>query len=89
MLDVQYTLRYSIHMMQQLKPPARVGQRIQLVRMGDDPHPIPPGSTGEVLDVRHVLGQWHVAVQWDSGRTLSLVASVDIWTVLHEAPAKV
>jgi hypothetical protein len=81
-------VRYSIHMMQ-LTPPARVGQRITLLGMGPDPHPVPPWSTGTVLDVRHVLGQWHVAVQWDSGRTLSLVASVDQWIVNGEAPVKV
>lgn len=75
--------------MMQQQAPADIGQRIQLLSMGPDPHPVPPGARGTVLDVRHVLGQWHVAVQWDSGRTLSLVASQDKWTVLHEEPAAV
>ena len=71
-------------MMPTLTPPACAGQRIQLVSMGPDPCAIPPGERGQVVDVRHVLGQWHVAVQWDSGRTLSLIASQDKWVVTHE-----
>lgn len=67
--------------------PAREGDRIRLVSMGPDPAPIAPGATGTVGDVRHVLGQWHIAVAWDSGRTLSLVAGVDRWQVSHETDA--
>lgn len=76
-------------MMQQLTPPARAGQRITLLSMGRDPHPVPPGERGTVLDVRHVLGYWHVAVQWDSGRTLSLIGHIDRWAVVQEAYANV
>jgi len=67
---------------QQPKP----GMRIQCVRMGDDPDPIPSGSKGTVLRTQqHNFGQGeetHVSVAWDSGRTLTLVGPVDTWTLL-------
>lgn len=56
--------------------------------MGRDPHPIPPGERGTVVDVRHVLGYWHVAVKWDCGRTLSLVGHIDLWVVCSEERAE-
>jgi len=46
-----------------------------------DPNPIEPGSRGTVIAVQDVMGQTHIEVAWDSGRTLSLVAAVDSWTV--------
>ena len=58
-----------------------MGDRIELVRMGEDPDPIPPGEQGEVLmcttythgDVTYT----QVAVKWDCGRSLSVVLPVD------------
>lgn len=62
------------------------GQRIQCVRMGDDPDPIPAGSRGTVLKVQqHDLGdgiETHVTVAWDNERTLALIGPIDTWTVL-------
>lgn len=65
-------------MMKQIPKP---GQRLELVSMPYDPNPIEPGSRGTVIAVQDVMGQTHIEVAWDSGRTLSLVAAVDSWTV--------
>lgn len=58
-----------------------VGDRIRLVKMGDDPDPIPVGATGTVVSVTDgLLGQ--VAVRWDNGRGLALIHGVDEWEVI-------
>jgi hypothetical protein len=65
------------------------GDRIELVRMLDDPYPIEPGTQGTVQSVTELyLGasvnqpkspakQFQIAVKWDNGRNLSLVAPPD------------
>ena len=59
-------------------PPARVGDRIALVTMGDDPAPIPRGTQGTVTGVSYwVGGEWNIGVRWDNGRTLGLVIPED------------
>lgn len=55
------------------------GQRVELLAMPGDPHPIPRGTQGTVRSVQHVLGDNHITVAWDNGRSLSLVGSVDKW----------
>lgn len=58
----------------------RVGDIIELVKMPDDPDPIPVGSRGVILGV-NPLGfrdnevQYHV--HWDNGRTLMPVTPID------------
>ena len=64
---------------QQLPKP---GQRIQCLRMGNDPDPIPVGSRGTVLRVDHCGKEYHVSVAWDSGRSLNLLSDADKWLVL-------
>jgi len=61
-----------------LKP----GQRIELVSMSDDPHPIPTGTRGTVTLVTPVVFRpddaWdQVSVEWDNGRTLMLAIPPD------------
>ena len=46
------------------------GDRVELIRMGDDPHPLEPGCRGTVTCM-DALGTIHV--QWDNGRTLGLL----------------
>ena len=50
------------------------GTRIELIQMGDDPHPIAPGTKGTVVYVDD-MGQ--IGVKWDNGRTLSLIPEED------------
>lgn len=59
----------------------RPGDRIRLLAMGNDPDPLPVGSTGTVRRVREVTdrrGAWQqVSVAWDSGRSLMLAVPPD------------
>jgi hypothetical protein len=59
-----------------------VGQRIELVRMGPDPDPIPPRTRGTVTSVHRGYGAAQIGVAWDNGRTLMLVEGEDVWRVL-------
>ena len=57
------------------------GTRIELIRMGNDPRPIPPGTRGTVAYVDD-LGQ--IGVNWDNGRSLSLVPGEDSFRALSQ-----
>lgn len=59
----------------------RIGDRIRLIEMVDDPDPIPVGATGTVMGISHHDDGddvWHqIDVDWDHGRTLMLVLPLD------------
>ena len=62
----------------------KVGDRIRLIHMPDDPDPIKPGATGTVTAVRpHDFGfpsPWtQIDVAWDNGRKLMLSVPPDEW----------
>jgi hypothetical protein len=63
-----------------------LGDRIRLVRMRDDPHPIEAGQLGTVTSIsRHGAGAdtWHqIDVAWDNGRTLMLVSPPDAFEII-------
>ena len=64
----------------------RVGDRIRLLEMSDDPSPIRVGQEGTVVGI-HRIGDkpdsWHqIDVAWDNGRTLMLVSPPDRFEVL-------
>jgi len=64
----------------------QIGDRIRLLAMPEDPDPIPTGSTGTVTRVTDgPLAQ--ISVDWDNGRTLSLVPGVDQFEVIERADA--
>ena len=62
------------------------GDRIRLVSMRDDPHPIEAGQIGTVTGVsRHGAGAdaWHqIDVAWDNGRKLMLVSPPDAFEII-------
>jgi len=59
----------------------QIGDRVRCLYMPDDPDPIPAGSTGTVTKVTNgPLAQ--VSVDWDNGRSLSLVPGTDQFEVI-------
>jgi hypothetical protein len=71
-----------------MSAPCKVGDRIRLLSMENDPCPIPYGTEGTVTSIneyptgnRHRT-EWHIGMAWDNGRTLSLVNPPDSFTVL-------
>ena len=64
-------------------PPFNEGDRIELVRMPDDPHPIEPGSRGTVVSCCDLStggkDSWQLTVRWDDAKwSLSLVIPPDV-----------
>ena len=64
--------------MTRLKP----GMRIRLVKMEQDPHPIPVGTTGIVTTVQWFPEWTQVHVKWDIQRSLMLSIPPDEVEVL-------
>ena len=67
----------------------RVGDRVKMVHMPDDPDPIPAGSVGTVRLITdlHFRDQPQVQfmVSWDSGRSLSCICPPDIIEICNES----
>ena len=50
------------------------GTRLELISMGKDPVPVPPGTRGTV---ERVNSYGDIEMSWDNGRTLSLIPGED------------
>ena len=58
------------------------GTRIKLIRMPDDPQPIPAGTIGTVKACSD-FGDWaQLQVQWDNGRHLMLCVPPDQFEIV-------
>ena len=62
------------------KPNDLVGKRIVLDHM-EDPEPIPDGATGTIF---HVDDWGHIHVQWDNGRSLSVIPGEDRFEITEQ-----
>jgi hypothetical protein len=63
------------------------GRRFRLVRMGEDPDPVPAGATGTIDSVAPwAPHEYHLNVTWDAevGRSLNLILPVDEIELLEE-----
>jgi hypothetical protein len=63
----------------------KVGDRIRLLKMDNDPNPILVGDCGEVTKVNEIKSfeEIQVSVKWDSGRTLMVLLPHDIIEVIE------
>lgn len=56
----------------------KVKDRVRLLKMGDDPDPITPGTMGTIVGIYPQGSTWaQVDVKWDNGRNLMLVIPPD------------
>lgn len=60
-------------------PELNEGDRVVLIKMGEDPNPISPMTRGTVKKVVRIGDLKHYEVSWDDKRTLSLIPEVDKW----------
>ena len=68
-----------------MQPQLKVGDRVRLLSMTDDPDPIPAGTTGKVVGV-YLRSDWtQVDVDWDNGRSLMLSIPPDRVAVISWA----
>ena len=60
----------------------KVGDRIRLVSMLDDPDPIPAGTQGVVTEI-HIHSSWsQIEVSWETGRMLMVVSPPDQFEIV-------
>jgi hypothetical protein len=60
----------------------KVGDRIRLIQMPEDPDPVPSGSLGTVRTIHPHHGWTQVEVDWDNGRRLMLSLPDDLIEIL-------
>lgn len=56
------------------------GTCVRLIKMGNDPQPVPPGTLGTV---RHVDDVGTIHVSWKTGSSLGLIIGEDEFAVIH------
>lgn len=66
-----------------MQPRLKIGDRIRLVSMHQDPDPIPVGSLGNVVAVYDHREWVQVDVDWDNGRSLMLTIPDDCIEIIN------
>lgn len=62
------------------------GQIVELLQMDNDPQPIPVGTKGKVLRINPMPNnEKQIVVEWENGRTLTLIYPVDKFRVVAES----
>ena len=62
----------------------KVGDRIRLIQMVDDPDPIPAGTIGTVTEI-HIHSDWtQIEVSWEDNRKLMLVSPPDKFEIIDD-----
>ena len=60
----------------------KVGDRIRLIQMVNDPDPIPAGTIGSVTEI-HIHSDWtQIEVSWENGRKLMLASPPDKFEII-------
>ena len=64
----------------------KIGDRIELLSMDNDPNPVQVGSKGTITHINEVKSMdfTQYSVKWDSGRTLLLCVPPDTFMNLGE-----
>jgi hypothetical protein len=62
----------------------KIGDKIKLIEMKNDPNPINPGQIGEITEIRlSGPSECHqINVLWEDGRTLSLLPYEDLFEII-------
>lgn len=57
----------------------KIGDRVKLIKMANDPDPVPKGTEGEVTHVQYISSfkETQVGVKWDNGRSISVILPED------------
>lgn len=56
------------------------GTRVELISMGDDPQPVPPGTIGTV---KHIDDAGTIHVSWSTGSSLGVIPGVDFIRIIN------
>ena len=63
----------------------KIGQTIELLKMDNDPNPIPVGTKGKITGISPMpFNETQVHVAWENGRTLMLIHPEDKFRVLTD-----
>jgi hypothetical protein len=68
--------------------PIKVGDRIRLISMPEDPDPIDPGTCGVIVGIYPQSDWVQIDVQWDNGRTLMLSVAPDGVETINQQSAR-
>lgn len=67
----------------------KIGDRVRLIFMPNDPNPIPPNTEGTVTYINHMPHgmdfRVQIGVAWDNGRSLSCICPPDHVEIIERA----